>query len=304
MPLDDLDDFEEEGDGHPRAITALRRDPSPFKRVIHVFSEAGYELTVRADFRDKRLKAGKVITDRDLHELSAAARDWATEAKARAAARSAEVRAKARPDGVITELREKGRHVFVYLDEVYSLAVTPEIAAARGLSAGQRLSAADVADLRGDLDAAKVGEKIDLLLRYRARTEAEVRSRVGAGADPAALDAAISARRGPGRIMDDESFARAFARERGAAAGKGFRAVAPELRHLGVSAEAISAAEEGYDGDGAIAVAARRAARGLDLSDRKSRDRFTSRLASRGFNWGQISDALREMTTVAEDGEE
>lgn len=291
---------------NPRAITRLYEDKA--KRVIHVFSANGYELTTPLGFRDRNLKVGRTLDDEAFDALRAAAREHERGRSERRAARR-ERNAASRPnEGTVTGLSYDTRHgkAYVELDGQYALSVTIGQLVDAGLAVGKDLDAPAVTALREGYNVMRVAAIIDRLTGYRPRTAAEITKRLAQkGIEGPLIDAAIAARTGVAYgVLSDLEFARWFAEHRGIPRGKGFRALVPELRRLGVSDEAISTTEAEYATDEAREVALVRAARGLDLDDPKMRTRFVARLARTGFNYGDARDYLDARAVSDEDLDE
>lgn len=267
-----------------RRITRLHEDKA--KRLVHVFSDAGYEFSVTPGFRDKRLRVGARLTPDELVELRDASRNWAAERPARRAARRTARRERTSGGGEITALTA-GRDgaIAVEIDGRHGLT----LADASGLRVGQRLSSEEMAGLYDREDEARIGARIDRLTRFRPRSATEVRERMKRlGIEGPALERAIERRlKANLGILADDEFARWWAEHRGARKGRSVRSLAPELRRKVVDGDAaIRAAGEVSDDAEALEIAAEKARRGLDLTDERHRRRFVGRLARRGFGYG------------------
>jgi SOS response regulatory protein OraA/RecX len=275
---------------HP--ATATRR-----QRLIHVFSARGYELTVPASFRDKRLHLGGAIDDEDVEQMKTAARLWEAGVSERRAAR-AEAAALKRPTaGVVTEISEGRRErLHIYLDGGYAFSLSPETAEYEAVVVGRSLSEKEVHDLVSRAHVERLGGMIDRLTAIRPRCAGEIRDRLvrERKLDPDLVERAIERRARLGTILSDADFIDYFARTRAVSRGKGFWDLAPKLRALHVDPVAIEAYRERFDTAGAAQVAIGKAARGLDLSDRAARAKFAARLRSRGFGYEVASKYLTD----------
>lgn len=279
-----------------RTITRLHEDKT--KRLVHVFSDSGYELTTPMGFRDRNLKVGRRLDEEEFDALRAAARAYEQGRAERRSARRERLAATRPRAGTVTGLRhdaKRGR-TYIDLDGVYGFTVSLDQVAEAGLWVGKDLDEPAVAELSGAYDVARIGAMIERLGAYRPRTASEVRDRLARkGITGPVVDAAIVRRTGEflGVLPDDE-FASWFAEHRGVPRGKGFGALVPELRRLGVGDAAIESARARYGTDEALEIALEKAARGLDLADPKSRQRFVARLARRGFGYGAARDYLEQ----------
>ncbi|WP_411708502.1 recombination regulator RecX [Corynebacterium sp. LaCa116] len=133
------------------------------------------------------------------------------------------------------------------------------------------------------------------LLDQRARSRKELHDRlVAAEFEPDVVEAVLDDLAGVG-LIDDESFAREWVRQRHVRRGKSARALNLELKEKGVAAEDRAAALEQVTEDSEETIArqiAAKKARTLKKvpADRHERDKFLRRivgtLAHRGYNQG------------------
>lgn len=140
-------------------------------------------------------------------------------------------------------------------------------------------------------------EKAVSLLAMRSRTEKELRDGLAQNAYPEGIIERVIARMGEAGYIDDASFAAQWTLAR-SGKGMGTRRIAMELRQKGVSQETIettlSSLEEDSITESALA-AARRAARGKDLSSRVDRQKIIAALARRGFDYQQARHAIASL---------
>jgi regulatory protein len=140
------------------------------------------------------------------------------------------------------------------------------------------------------------------MLAARGRASAELRRLlVQKGEDPVAVDAAIERLREQG-FLDDEAFARQFARSRVAGRGMARRRVADELRRRGVdrqvAGDAIEAVfqEEAVDERSALAdVAERRLRLMARLDVATQRRRLFAYLSRRGYDSEDIRAVISRL---------
>jgi regulatory protein len=266
-----------------RKIVRLHRDRA--KRLIHVFSEQGYECSLPLGFRDPQLRVNKRLTSEELDAIRATARLWESERPERQERRRAGRRERIAGGGEISALKA-GRDgaINVEIDGRHGLT----LADASGLRVGQRLTADEMDGLYEREDEARIGARIDRLTAFRPRSATEIRDRMKRlGIEGAALERAIERRlKANLGILDDLAFARWWAEHRGARKGRSVRSLGPDLRRKVVDqAAALAAAREVSDDQEALIIAVERARRGLDLHDERHRRRFVGRLARRGFGY-------------------
>ncbi len=145
----------------------------------------------------------------------------------------------------------------------------------------------------------------DLALRFlefRARSEAELRSKLlQKGVVAAEIDEAITRLRDQ-KLLDDAEFARQFARNRTVGAGASRRRVVQELRRKGVAGaiagEAVDGLQEreGIDPDATVhRVAGKKWKSLIKLDEFTRRRRLYAFLARRGFDPDEIRSALKAL---------
>src|SRR5258706_8951360 len=146
-------------------------------------------------------------------------------------------------------------------------------------------------------DAGEAYNRAVKYLAYRARSEAEVRTRLArAGFLPAAIAPALEKLRAE-KLLDDEAFARGFARARIEDRGFGPLRLERELRQKGLAQALIGRIlDESFDKrqgrDRARALLEKRF-RGKDLGDRKTLYRAVSFLRRRGYRDSVIAEIIR-----------
>lgn len=147
-------------------------------------------------------------------------------------------------------------------------------------------------------DAEAVYNRALRLLAYRPRSERELRQRLArAGCAAAHIEAALEKLRGL-KLLDDEAFARSFARDRIENRGFGPLRVERELRLKGVAKPVIGAVlEEKFDreqGKARAKALLERRFRGQDLNDLKVARRAVAYLRRRGYRDAVIAEVLRQ----------
>lgn len=289
----------------PRKI--LRLDPSGFRPGERlVITPIGIELVLPKGFRANDLRPKASLTDERLEELRAEIADFRAAAPVRAAERAAKRVAERPTEGEITALTPiRDRRFAVYLDGRYTAAVSGEQIGELNLVVGRHLDAAETRTLVDAGDEAVALRKIDAALAYAPRTAEELRLRLRrkkVEITPA-VERAIARRLGAG-VIEDADYVAYFARSRGEAKGKGYRALTGEMRRRGVSDEAIREGEAEFDAAAALSVAATKAARGIDPTDEKHRRRFLQRLMSRGFGYAEAAKEIAKLSGTTNDDED
>ncbi|HKA32678.1 MAG TPA: regulatory protein RecX [Candidatus Binatia bacterium] len=146
-------------------------------------------------------------------------------------------------------------------------------------------------------DAEEVYNRALRFLAYRPRSEAELRARLArAGFSPQEIEGALAKLRGL-KLLDDEAFARSFARDRIENRGYGPLRIERELRFKGVAKAVIAEVlKDSFDRerDNARARALlERRFRGQDLHDLKTARRAVAYLRRRGYRDALIAEVLK-----------
>jgi regulatory protein len=147
-------------------------------------------------------------------------------------------------------------------------------------------------------DAEGVYNRALKLLAYRPRSERELRQRLArAGCAAPHIEAALEKLRGL-KLLDDEVFARSFARDRIENRGFGPLRVERELRLKGVAKPVVGAVlEETFDreqGKARAKALLERRFRGQNLDDIKVARRAVAYLRRRGYRDAVIAEILRQ----------
>jgi regulatory protein len=194
----------------------------------------------------------------------------------------------------ITEVRERRGKARVFVDGEFWAEVDAGVSLERGLRAGAAFSLEELEGLRvvGERPLA-IGRALNLL-GYRARSEAEVRERLGRyGYAGGTIEVVVLRLRELG-YLDDEEFARLKAREK--ARRYGPRRVSVELRKSGVGEElAREVVEEEFAGRSEVGEARSAAARRYNGrgSDAQAR-RVYGFLVRRGYSAEVCAEVARE----------
>jgi regulatory protein len=148
------------------------------------------------------------------------------------------------------------------------------------------------------------------LLRYRGRSEAEIRRRLLRRFPSQTVDTAIAKLREQG-LLDDSAFAQWWRQNREEHRPRSDRLLEQELTRLGVPGDIIQETLSGYDNQGNAYAAGRRVARRIlerGGSEEYFRKRLSGHLQRRGFAYPLVRDITErlwsELTTDALNGDE
>jgi regulatory protein len=200
----------------------------------------------------------------------------------------------------IETARGTGERVRLHLDDGATVELAHEIVLSAGARLGTDLSSEALhllldADLRW-----RARENALRLLSYRPRTESELRSRLLRKEIPAEVADACLTELREKHLLDDASFAEAFARDRVRLNPRGRRRVVQELRGRGVdpaiAASAVEGAmrEEEVDEIDLARDAARRWRPRSGEDPERARRRLTGFLARRGFGADTVREVVEE----------
>lgn len=138
-------------------------------------------------------------------------------------------------------------------------------------------------------------DKAVSLLSMRSRTEKEIVDALRKNVYPENTIARVMARLNEAGYINDASFASQFSSTR-LSHGMGVRRIRMELSRKGIDSSTADAAIEALESEDvfdAALMAARKAARSKDLTDRADRQKVFAALARRGFDYSTARDAVQ-----------
>ncbi len=191
--------------------------------------------------------------------------------------------------------RRGGRRVNVFLDGSFAFSLAEELAAR--LVPGSFLSEEEIADYVRQDDLHRVYDAALVLLSYRPRSVAELRSRLRRrGFDPSLVDDVLERLQRQG-LLDDAGFARFWVDNRQTHRPRGGRLLYAELRSKGIDREIIDdvlpQAEE--EDDAAYRVGRRKLCSLKGLDWREFRRRLGDYLVRRGFGYETADATARRL---------
>lgn len=147
-------------------------------------------------------------------------------------------------EGAITRLvaqKRNAERVSVFIDDAFAFGLALDLVLSAGLKKGQRLTVLEQEALLDKEQIHRVRAAALDYLTYGARTAYEVRRKLRQkGFEPHAVDDGIAHLEGYG-YLDDEAYARAFARGRFTGRGYGPQRLRADLQKRGVAKETIEA---------------------------------------------------------------
>ena len=198
---------------------------------------------------------------------------------------------------VISALRFQTRQperVNLFLDGEFAFGL--EATRAVPLRVGQRLTGAEIAELRAEDEIALAMRRALRFLSYRPRSVAEVRRHLQKKRDlsEASREAALQRLMEQG-YLDDEEFARFWLENRAAFRPSSRRALRHELRQKGIATEIIDAQLAGWDDVKAALATLQAHERRWSLSDETAFTRQAGAfLQRRGYSYADVTEALRQ----------
>ncbi len=195
--------------------------------------------------------------------------------------------------------RRNSRRVSVYIDGVFAFSLAQETVQALGLAEGMDVERAELDRICREDQLHHARNHAYLLLSYRARTAAELRTRLARkGFGPEVVQATLDRLRELG-LVNDEQFARQFAEDRVSLGQKGKWRVRAELARRGVAREQIEQAIAGAPDETAAArsAALKFRERNRRLEPDVLKRRLYGFLARRGFSL----DTIRQVLDVTEE---
>lgn len=188
----------------------------------------------------------------------------------------------------------------VFVDGEYLGSVEEIVWARSGLKAGNALDAARWEEMQSVGEARAAMDRALRHLASRARSRSEMEKFLSEkGFSQEAAKSAIEKLEGYGYI-DDGEYAAMYVRDRMALKPSGRRAMAGELKRLGVEEEAAAKALEQYSGDDERAAVLRQAEKDMkrtvgESDKKKRRAKVYASLARRGFSSDLINEAINRL---------
>lgn len=183
------------------------------------------------------------------------------------------------------------QRVNVYLDGEFAFGLARIVAA--WLQVGQVLDDEKIARLKAEDEFEVAYQRALRLIRYRPRTESEIRQNLGRNEVPASLQDAVVARLKENRLLDDAAFAQTWVDNRSELRPRSRRALAFELSRRGVDRGVVDETLAQIDDDAmAYQAALRRAPKFKDLEWPDFRTKLFRFLAQRGFNYEASREAI------------
>lgn len=161
--------------------------------------------------------------------------------------------------GVVTALRagRRGR-ISVFIDGAYACSVSEALLAKRRLYQGLEVDEADLESLRRQASSERIVGDAHRLLAQRQRSREELRRRLLQKEHPEEAVAEVLDRLADDGLLDDLSFAQAFAADKRRFGGWGAERIRRGLKELGVAPEtvelALGHADEGSELERALDV--------------------------------------------------
>ena len=205
--------------------------------------------------------------------------------------------------GMITAVEPQLRHpdrVSVFIEGEFAFGLAATVAVDHSIVVGRQLSESDVRDVLLAEESRGATESAIRLVSYRARSEVELRQRLGRkGFSRQSIEAAIVRMR-EWSYINDEEFARQWVESRESHRPRSSRLIKRELTVKGIEAETAERIVEaaGID-DHAVALdLAQKWLPRLEKEDRQTqRRRLTGYLQRRGFGWDVVRRVLDETLT-------
>lgn len=203
--------------------------------------------------------------------------------------------------GIVPSPRKEGRFDLQVDGERFGT-VSLDLVERLGLRVGATVDDSPEGPLADAVAAVRTYDRALAMLAAHARSARDLRRRLLLKKEPAAhVDAAIDRLREAG-LLDDESFARQFARSRVLGAGHSRRRVEQELQKRGVARESVGDAvaevfaDEAVDEVALVEQAARKKLRSLErLDPAVRRRRLYAFLARRGHDGSAIRDVMERL---------
>ena len=196
--------------------------------------------------------------------------------------------------------KKRGDRKSIYVDGEFVAGAHEEVVAALSLGVGQIFDKGRLVELVRAETVRKARESALRLISYRDRSKSEVRKRLIGDDYPEDVVDEVIEKLSQAGLLDDQKFSQDWVKARTVDSSKpmGKVRLAWELRTKGVEAPMVEEALENLDEDAeyqlALSAVARKAEK-MDCGDPSFRNKLTSFLRRRGFDWEIISKVLDEL---------
>lgn len=194
----------------------------------------------------------------------------------------------------ITPQKHSKHRVSVYVDHTYAFSLDEVDLVRLGLKTGRQMTEQDIAACNVESNFSKAKAKALDALSHRAMSTKELRDKLlEKGFDDSIADMTVDDLTDLG-YLDDTAFAALYAEQAMDGKGWGKRKVKYELLQKGVDGAVINEVLEAFDAPPyeRMAELLQMKYGSLDVSDRKQKERATRFLASRGYDFSDIGEAL------------
>ena len=203
----------------------------------------------------------------------------------------------------VTKQKKDPDRVSVYIDEKFAFGISAVDALYYHIEEGKELTMERYDYILNELIYQKARDKAVRLLGFSARTEKELMDRLRPDYSEEICQRVIDMLKGYGYINDKE-YARSYIKDSFQLKGRGSMRIRSELRHKGVSEEAIASALEDAElneEEKAYELLKKRL-KGNTSPDHKEKAKQYRYLASRGFSYDCISYAFSKLNeSITED---
>ena len=144
--------------------------------------------------------------------------------------------------------RRKGKRASIFLDGIFAFSLGRNVVEEHGLHPGQVLSDLQIEELSSTEIYVQCLDAALRLLRYRPRSEAEIRTRLSRRFSKEAIEGVIYQLRAR-QMIDDAIFATFWREQRDSFSPRSRHLLRVELRHKGVDPDIINDALDGINDD-------------------------------------------------------
>jgi regulatory protein len=181
--------------------------------------------------------------------------------------------------------KREGKSASIFLDGIFAFSLGRNEVEEHGLHPGQVLSDSQIEELSSTQIYAKCLDAALRLLRYRPRSEAEIRIRLSQRFNTEAIEGVIYQLRAR-QMIDDAIFATFWREERDSFSPRSRQLLKVELRHKGVDPDIIDDALDGINDDENAYRAAQKRMPALVKEDYETfRRKMGAFLRRRGFSY-------------------
>jgi len=208
----------------------------------------------------------------------------------------------------IQQQKKRKNRYNIFVNDVYTFSVDEDVLVKYHIHKGMDLTPEEIEEITSDEDFHSTYMMAINYLSYRMRTQQEIRTYLQDKEITLEMTNDIIKRLDEEQLIDDQTFAEAFVRDRMNQTSKGPKIIVKELQEKGVSREIADKAVLQYDHDAQFSKAYKwaqsEAKKKSPHAAKKQKEQIQYKLMQKGFSSDVISQVMNEIEIEVDETEE